>query len=100
MAIIINDTNLVKSKAEELKTESVDLKSVKESIEYILNELNGYWSATQEDQQVFYKGLQEDVESLDTISACNTEFAEAMKEYIDSGKKSYPIEDLWKELDI
>ena len=67
MAIIINNTDLVKSKAEELKTETVDLRSVKESIDYILAELNEYWSATQEDQQVFYKGLQEDMDSLETI---------------------------------
>ena len=86
MAIIINNTDLVKSKAEELKTEAIDLRSVKESIDYILAELNEYWSAVQEDQQVFYKGLQEDMNALETIYTCDSEFADAMVEYMEVTK--------------
>jgi len=88
MAIIINNTATVKSASQDLITEAKKIESVKESIEYILNELNEYWSATQEDQQSFYKGLQDSVGSLETIHTCNQEFANAMIDYMEITDKT------------
>ena len=84
--IIINNTDQVKSDAEELITTTAKIDSVKESIEYILDELNAYWEATQTDQQAFYSGLKADAEALTTIDECNIEFANAMIEYMDVTK--------------
>ncbi len=88
MAIIINNTATVKSDAEELKSESVKIESVKNSIEYVLAELNEYWNEVQEDQQVFYKGLQADQEALETIKACNDEFSDSIIEYMEVTDKT------------
>lgn len=88
MAIIINNTATVKSKAEELITESEKLESVKSSIEYILNELNEYWDANQEDQQQFYNGLKQNLTELETIYTCNNEFSNAMVEYMEVTDKT------------
>lgn len=88
MAIIINNTETVKNKAEELITESTKLQSVRESIDYILNELNEYWSATQQDQQSFYNELKNNMENLETVYTCNQEFADAMIEYMEVTNKT------------
>lgn len=88
MAIIINNTATVKSNAEELKTESVKIESIKDSIEFILSELNEYWNAVQEDQQVFYKGLQTDKEALEIVKSCNDEFSDAIIEYMEVTDKT------------
>lgn len=88
MAIIINNTALVKSKAEELITEAEKIESVKTSIEYILSELNEYWNAGQDDQQAFYNGLKQNMTELETIHVCNTEFSNAMIEYMEVTDKT------------
>ena len=88
MAIIINNTATVKSDAEELRSESIKIESVKNSIEYVLAELNQYWNEVQEDQQVFYKGLQADQEALETIKACNDEFSDSLIEYMEVTDKT------------
>lgn len=88
MAIIINNTSVVKQNAEELISESEKMSSVKDSIEYILGELNEYWEATQQDQQTFYNGLKSDVEALATVHTCNSEFANSMIEYMEVTEKT------------
>ena len=88
MAIIINNTATVKSKAEELIIEAEKIQSVAESIEYILGELNEYWSAVQEDQQTFYNGLKQNVTDLDTIQKCDYDFANAIIEYMEVTDKT------------
>ncbi len=84
MAIIINNTSSVKTMADNLLTETKKIESVKESINYILSELNEYWAANQEDQQTFYKGLQDNVAALETISSCNNEFSNSLVEYMNA----------------
>jgi hypothetical protein len=88
MAIIINDTATVKSKSSDLISEAVKIESVKDSIDYVLNELNEYWNATQEDQQIFYNGLKSSVAELEIIHTCNQEFANAMIEYMEVTDKT------------
>ena len=81
-SIIINDTAAVKTNAESLMVDSEKIQSIKESIENILNEINEYWSANQEDQQVFAKNLQQNVTSLETIYTCNEEFSHSIIDYM------------------
>ena len=88
MAIIINNTATVKAKAEELLVEAEKLESVTQSIEYILGELNEYWSAGQDDQQTFYNGLKQNVEELETIHKCNYDFSNALVEYMEVTEKT------------
>lgn len=89
MALIdITDTAGVKAKAETLITEAEKIQSVKDSIDYILSELNEYWSAVQEDQQVFAKNLKENVTSLETIYTCNQEFSHSMIDYMEVTDKT------------
>lgn len=46
--------------------------------------------------EAFKKALFEKIEDEYDIAVYN----DAYKEYIDSGKESHPIEELWKELDL
>ena len=88
MAIIINDTATVKTKAQELIAEAEKIESVTQSIEYILGELNEYWSAVQEDQQTFYNGLKQNVTDLETIHKCDFDFSNAIIEYMEVTDKT------------
>ena len=71
MAIIINNTATVK------------IDSCKESIEYILNELSEYWSATSQDQQGFHKELKDNANVLNNICTCNRDFSSAIVQYME-----------------
>ncbi len=82
MAIIINNTQQVKEYAQELASNAERISSVKDSIDYILNELAEYWEQTQEDAQSFSEGLRSESNTLGTIVECNKEFAMAMENYI------------------
>lgn len=78
----ITNTAVAVEKAETLLEASTRITTLTENIETILAELGEYWSATQEDQQVFYVNLKKNVENLTEIVACNQEFSEAIVEYV------------------
>lgn len=88
MALIqINDTATVKSKAEELASNSVQLESVRQSIEHVLMEVKEYWNQTQQDAQAFTKGLDENVKYLETVIGCNKDFSTTITNYMDVTEK-------------
>ena len=82
--IEINDPNDVIAEAEALATNTTSIDSVRESLEFILQELNEYWSQTGEAAQSYYTGLSTNVEKLTKIVECNKEFAQAITNYSES----------------
>lgn len=89
MALIkINNTAQAISDASELATNATELSSVTDSIEYILGEIGAYWEQSQEDAQSFTKGLEQNVETLQTIVECNKEFSQVIEKYAENQEKT------------
>ena len=82
MAIIINNSDLVKEDATALAANSVQIDSIRHSIDFILGELAEYWEQTQQDAQAFTTGLKDESKYLTNIVECNKAFAEAITSYI------------------
>ena len=87
MNIEITDTKAIINDANTLLEDVVELESVKDSIEYILNEIKEYWEQTQEDAAAFYEDLRKNVDTLSELLKCNKEFATAISEYAESQEK-------------
>lgn len=88
MALIqINDTALVKAKAEELASNSVQVESARQSIEHILMEVKEYWAQTQQDAQTFTTGLEQNVKFIETVIGCNKDFSTAIINYMNVTEK-------------
>ena len=86
--IIITNTAAVKSSAEQIANNAVQIDSVHSSIEAMLNEVKGAWEQSQADAAKFTKNLENGNSYLETISSCNKEFATAMQTYIDVTEKT------------
>lgn len=87
-SIEIKNVSKVISSAETLASGTVKLDSARESIDYILNELNQYWAETQQDAQTFAEGLKKNVERIQTMVECNKEFATAITNYAEAQQKT------------
>ena len=89
MALIkINNTMQAISDAEEIATNAVELNSVAESIEFMLNEVKSYWEQTQQDAQNFSKGLEKNIETIKSIVDCNKEFSQVVIQYAENQEKT------------
>ena len=86
--ISINDTAKAISDAQELATNAVQIDSVRESLEYILNEVKAYWEETQQDAQKFSSGLSKNVINLQSMVECNKEFANVITKYAEAQGKT------------
>lgn len=86
--IAIKNTTVVKREAENLITQTEKIESVKDSIKWILMEIKNYWAETQEDQQAFAKGLEENTQVLENIIACNNDFSQAIIQYMEVTDKT------------
>ena len=51
-------------------------------------EIKNYWAETQEDQQAFAKGLEENTQVLENIIACNNDFSQAIIQYMEVTDKT------------